>query len=114
MRLRIVGIFLVIGILFSYVPVFPMDECPDGNHMGNMKIDCGYLFHCPMIVDLNISETSGLPLNGRLVSTKPLLVVKELTHPIYHPPEYLKANFIPEGMKGENNSTQDFGIRIAD
>jgi len=97
--MRLVGIFLIIGILFSYVPVFPMDECPEGNHMGNMKMDCGSLFHCPMIVDLNISEISGLPLNGRLVSTKPLLVVKELAHPVYHPPEYLNANFIPHGMK---------------
>jgi len=112
--MRLVGIFLIIGILFSYIPVFPMDECSEGNHMGNMKMDCGSLFHCPMIVDLNISEISGLPLNGRLVSTKPLLVVKELAHPVYHPPEYLTTNLIPIGMEGKNNSTWDFGTRIAD
>ena len=99
--MRIVGIFLVIGILFSYIPVFPMDECLVGDHMGNMKMDCGYLFHCPMIVDLNISEPSGLPLNGRLVLTKPLLGVKESVHSVYHPPEYLTRNFIPMGMEGK-------------
>jgi hypothetical protein len=89
------------------------DECSVADHMGNMKMDCGYLFHCPMIVDLNISEASGLPLNGRLVSAKPLLVVKELVHSVYHPPEYLAQNPIPMGMKGNNNSTRDLGIRIA-
>jgi hypothetical protein len=98
--MRIVGIFLVTVILLSYVPMIPLDDCPGANHMGNiMKMDCGSLFHCPMIVDLNISETSGLSPNGRLVSTKPLLVLKELTHTIFHPPEYLNANFIPHGMK---------------
>jgi hypothetical protein len=90
MGMRVIGSLLIVGILFSYVPVFPMDDCPEGNHMGNiMKMDCGSLFHCPMIVDLNISGTPGLPLNGRLISIKPLLVVKELTHSIFHPPKYV-------------------------
>ena len=43
--MKIIGFLLIIGILFSYVPVFPMDECPEGKHMGNMKMDCGYNFH---------------------------------------------------------------------
>jgi hypothetical protein len=89
MGMRVIGTLLIIGILFSYIPVFPMDECPEGNHMGNMKTDCGYLFHCPMVVNIIISGTPGLPLNGRLGSTKPLLVVKELTQSIFHPPEYV-------------------------
>lgn len=113
--MRIIGCLLITGILLSYVPVIPVDGCPGGNHMGNiMKMDCGSLFHCPMIVDLNISETSGLSPNGRLVSTKLLLVLKELTHTIFHPPENLTPNLIPIGMKGKNNSTWDFGTRIAD
>jgi hypothetical protein len=89
MGMKIIGSFLIIGILFSYVPVFPMGECPEGNHMGNMKMDCGHLFHCPMVVNIIISGTPDLPLNGRLVSTKPLLVVKELAHSIFHPPKYV-------------------------
>jgi hypothetical protein len=88
MDMRITGCLLVIGILFSYVPIIPMDDCPDENHMGNLKMDCGFLFHCPMVVDINISETSNLPINGRLVSKEPLLVVKELANPIFHPPKH--------------------------
>ena len=99
--MRIIGCLLVTGILLSYVPMIPTDGCPGGDHMGNMKMDCGYLFHCPMVVNIIISGTAGLPLSGKLASAKPLLVVKELTHPIYHPPEYLKPNFIPEGTKGK-------------
>jgi hypothetical protein len=89
MGMRVIGTLLIIGILFSYIPVFPMDECPEGNHMGNMKTDCGYLFHCPMVVNIIISGAPGLPLNGRLGSTKPFQVVKELTQSIFHPPEYV-------------------------
>jgi hypothetical protein len=25
-----------------------MDDCSEGNHMGNMKMDCGYIFRCPL------------------------------------------------------------------
>ncbi len=98
MRMKIAGILLVTVILLSYVPMISLDDCPGANHMGNiMKMDCGSLFHCPMIVDLNISETSGLSPNGRLVSTKPLLVLKELTHTIFHPPEHSNPNLNSQG-----------------
>jgi hypothetical protein len=84
------------------MPIVPVDNCPDGTHMGKMIMDCGFPFHCPMIVDINISETSDLPLNGRLVSTKSLLVVKELTNSIFHPPKYLlNENSIPKEMEGK-------------
>jgi hypothetical protein len=86
--MKIIGCLLVIGILFSYVPVFHMEECPEGNHMGNMKMDCGGPFHCPIIVDIVVSEISGLPLNGLLVPTRMLLLTDGLTTPIFHPPEY--------------------------
>jgi hypothetical protein len=99
--MRIIGFFLIIGILFSYVPAFPMDQCPEGNHMGNMKMDCGYLFHCPMVVNIIISETSSLPPNGFFISIRTLLLIEELVHSIFHPPEYLIANFIPQGMEGK-------------
>lgn len=99
--MRIIGCFLIIGILFSYIPVFSMDECPEGNHMGNMKMDCGYLFHCPMIVDINISETPSFLPNGFSISIRTFLLMEELVHSIFHPPEYLIANFIPQGMEGK-------------
>ena len=87
--MKIIGCLLVIGILCSYVPVFSMDQCPEENHMGNVKMDCGYSFHCPMIVNKNILGTYSLPLNGRLVPAKPLLVVEELIRAIFHPPKDL-------------------------
>jgi hypothetical protein len=99
--MRIVGCLLIIGLLFSYVPMISADSCPEGDHMRNMKMDCGYSFHCPMIVDIGISETLGLPLNGRLISTKPLLVVNELIHPIFHPPESLKPEPYSAGDEWE-------------
>jgi hypothetical protein len=99
--MRIIRCIVIVGILFSYIPVFPMDECSETNHMGNLEMDCGYLFHCPMIIDLGIPETSSLPLNGRVVLKKPMLIFDELTHPIFHPPEYLSLNFILQGRKGK-------------
>jgi hypothetical protein len=87
--MRIIGCLLVIGILFSYVPVFSMDGCPEGSHTGIMKMDCGSSFHCPMIVDRIVSETSSLPLNGCLISTKLLLVVDEVAYLIFHPPKII-------------------------
>ena len=100
--MRIIGCLLVIGILASYVPAVHVDNCPDRTHTGKINMDCGFPFHCPMIVDINISETSDLPLNGRLVSTKSLLVLKELTDSIFHPPKYLlRENSIPKGMEGK-------------
>ncbi len=89
MGTKITGCFLVIAILFSYLPILSRDDCTDGGRLGNMKMDCGYSFHCPMIADRDTLEASGLPLNGQLVSSEPLLVVKELTHSIFHPPKYV-------------------------
>ena len=95
--MKIIGCLLVIGILLSYAPVFHVDECPDGNHLGNMKMDCGVPVHCPMIVDIVASEISSLPLNGLLIPTKMLLLSDGLLNPIFHPPEYLNSNFTPRG-----------------
>ena len=90
MRIKnLIGFVVIVTILFSYVPVFSMDQCPEGNHMGNVKIDCGYSFHCPMIVNKNFFGTYSLPLNSRLVLTKSLLVVDELIRVIFHPPKNL-------------------------
>ncbi len=89
----IIGWLLVIGILFSYVPVFPMNECPEGNHMGSTKMDCGSLFHCPMIVDKIFSESSALPLRGCLVPIKLSLAIDEFPDPIFHPPKHFVLSF---------------------
>jgi hypothetical protein len=95
--MKIIGCLLVIGILLSYAPVFHMDQCPEENHLGDMKMDCGVPFHCPMIVDVVVSEISSLPFNGLLIPTKMLLLSDGLVNPIFHPPEYSSPNFIPRG-----------------
>ena len=85
--MKIIGVLLIIGILFSYIPIFPMDGCQQGDHAGNMKLDCGYIFHCPFLSNTNVSESISLPYLGRAVSISSSLVIEDLTHPIFHPPE---------------------------
>jgi hypothetical protein len=74
-----------------------MEECPGENHSGNMKMDCGGPFHCPMIVDIVVSEISSLPFNGLLIPVRMLLLIDGLVSPIFHPPEYSSSNFVPRG-----------------
>jgi len=101
MVMRIIGCLLVIGILFSYLPMIPMDDCPNGDHMGNKKMSCGYIFHCPLVFNLIMPNLLRLPLVGRLILTPSSFQVDELPHAVFHPPEDLSANFIPHGMKEE-------------
>jgi len=95
--MKIIGCLLVIGILLSYVPVFHMKECPGEDHSGIIKMDCGSPFHCPMIMNIVVSKTSGLPLNGLVIPTKILLFKDKLVNPIFHPPKSSSPNFIPQG-----------------
>ena len=95
--MKIIGWLLVTGILLSYAPMFHMDGCPEDNHMGNMKMDCGGPFHCPMIVDIVASEISSLPFNGLLIPAKMPLLSDGLVNPVFHPPERSIQNFIPRG-----------------
>ncbi len=98
----LIGLLVVITILFSYMPAlsFSMDQCPEGSHEGNMKMDCGYSFHCPMIINRDILGMNSLPLNGRLVKRKPLLVINELVDAIFHPPKGSDPfTFRDEGIK---------------
>jgi len=99
MVMKIIGCLLVVGILFSYFPVFPMDECPEGKHMGNMKMDCGYNFHCPLIFNIIMPEPLSLPLSGRVVLTPSSLKIDELTSFIFRPPEYGIKNSITRGKR---------------
>jgi hypothetical protein len=95
--MKIIGCLLIIGIFLSYAPVFHMDECPEGNHMGNMKMDCGVPFHFPMIMDTVVSGISGLPLDGLFIATKMLPLDDGVVNPIFHPPEYSTPNLVPWG-----------------
>jgi len=62
-----------------------------------MKMNCGVPFHCPMTVDILVSEISSLPFSGLLVPTRMLLLKDGLVSAIYRPPEYSSPNFIPRG-----------------
>jgi len=85
--MRTIGILLVIGILFSYVPVFPIGDCQEEEHEGGRKLDCGYPFHCPFLSDIGLSGSVVLPYIGRASLSLPLFVIDELVHPIFHPPK---------------------------
>jgi hypothetical protein len=91
--MKIIGILLIIGILFSYVPIFPKDDCQEANHARNMKLDCGYIFHCPFLSNIGLQESIILPYFGRAVLSPPFLVIDDFAHPIFHPPKKWIAHF---------------------
>ena len=95
--LKIVSAFIIIAVLFSYVPRIPMDDCPEGNQMGHMNLDCGYLFHCPVLFDVSILGPSALSLTGRLVPLPTLPNVDEVNFLIFHPPKHRLARLSPRG-----------------
>jgi hypothetical protein len=105
--MKIIGYLLVIGILLSYAPVFHMDECPQGSHLGNMKMDCGSPFHCPMIVDIVVSDISSLPLSGLLAPTKTPRLKDGLVSPIFRPPKYSDPNLL---LGDEGGKITEYGI----
>jgi hypothetical protein len=89
MGMRVIGSLLIVGILFSYVPVFPMDDCQGGEHMGNMNTNCGFIFHCPLVINESMADSLSLPLSGRLVIAAISPKVNELAYPVFHPPKYV-------------------------
>jgi hypothetical protein len=64
-----------------------MDNCSEGDYMGNTELNCGYIFHCPLLSDGNLQELLVLPLAGCLILPSVLPKVDELTHFIFHPPK---------------------------
>jgi hypothetical protein len=85
--MKILGILVIVGILFPYLPIIPMDDCPEGGHMGNMRGDCGYLFRCPVLSNTNIVALSALAVIGRLIRTPALPKIENWVSPIFHPPK---------------------------
>ncbi len=67
--------------------------------MGNMKLDCGNNFHCPLIFTITTVETLQLPLSGRLVLTPSLLKIDELIALIFRPPKLDIQNSISWGQR---------------
>lgn len=99
-----IRILIIIGILFSYVPVMPVAYCPEGNpeeshetsHEGNHhkgshkeegKLNCTYGFHCPFTFNLSLSEPLVILHMEKLVSISPSITFGDFRFPIFHPPE---------------------------
>jgi len=85
--MKIAGVLLVIGILLSYMPMTPADDCREGDHSENMKLDCGYSFHCPVLLAKLLPEPLAPAYLGRLVLPLSFQTFEELARPIFHPPE---------------------------
>ncbi|MDO9351477.1 MAG: hypothetical protein Q7U55_09585, partial [Deltaproteobacteria bacterium] len=87
--LRIIGTFIIIAILFSYLPMDAMGNCSEEDPSTNTRMDCGYIFHCPLINDTAMPSLSILSINGRLRWMPTVGKVEELPRLIFHPPETL-------------------------
>ncbi len=90
--MKIIGILLAAVIIFSYLPVVSMDGCPEGHHMGNVKVDCGYCLHCPILFGRSIQDFSPLPFSEEWVSASFLHKVDGLISSIFRPPELAFKN----------------------
>ena len=88
MFLKLTSVLIIIGILFSYTPIVHGEGCPEGGSSKNMKMGCGYIFHCPFLSDRIIYLPFSLPLIGRVVLIPILPNVDEMAHLIFHPPKY--------------------------
>jgi hypothetical protein len=87
--MRKIGLFIAIALFCSYLPMVPMDDCLAGDHLGNIMMNCGYSFHCPLISSITLLEPAAIPNIEQLVLIMPLLLLEDLEYPIFHPPEGL-------------------------
>lgn len=85
--MKAIGIVIILGILFSYLPAFPMDDCQETAHAGTMQLHCGYVFHCPFLSNPGFLGPVKLPYLGRIESSSLPMRVDEFVMPVYHPPE---------------------------
>jgi hypothetical protein len=105
--MKIIAILLIVGILFSYVSMLPVDtrshNCSEKVRTDGMKLNGGFSYHCPLcplIVNATISEPVPLPLVGRLFSITSLPTVDGLTRLIFRPPEYMiNSSQYSKGMR---------------
>jgi hypothetical protein len=79
----------------------PMDDCPEESHMGGLKVNYEFSYHCPLctlIVNATLPEPLPLPLIGQLLSTTSLPAVDDIIRPIFRPPEYrINGSIIQRG-----------------
>lgn len=94
--MRILGVLLVIAILFSYFPMMTMDGCSEEDHENDMRMDCGYTFHCPVIYHSILPHLSAPSIYGWLKWKRIIGKMEELPKSIYHPPK----GYSPYGLMG--------------
>lgn len=94
-----IRILIILGILFSYFPVMPLQHCPEGSHEGSHEgnhegshkeegnLNCGYIFHCPFTFNLSFSEPLVILNTEKLVSISSSITFGDFRFPIFHPPE---------------------------
>jgi hypothetical protein len=87
MFLKVVRIFVVLVILFSYLPIARAEFCPNESHVDHVKLNCGYVFHCPFVSNNSFLESITILNIGRLVLIAALPLVEDLEYPIFHPPK---------------------------
>lgn len=88
MRVRTAGIFIIIAILFSYFPVEVMGNCSEEDHSGNRGMECGYIFHCPMISHPIVPSLTVLSRNGWLRWESVIEKIEGFPMLIFHPPKH--------------------------
>ncbi len=81
-----ISVFLVLGILLFYFPLFSLGDCLENSHLQNLKLDCGGLFHCPFILNQDIKMFI-LNLTGLITFSDPFSNLEGIPLSIYHPPE---------------------------
>lgn len=86
---RTVGIFTIIAIIFSYLPMDmgEMGNCPEEKHHTNTRVDCGYAFHCPVMDSSVVPRLFDLSIYGWFQPMPILLKVEEFQQRIFHPPK---------------------------
>ena len=89
MFFKVIRIFIVSAVLFSYLPVIHMDYCPEQDHVTDAKMICGYIFHCPFVLNVGSLDSIAILPIGRLVSVTSSPSLEDHEYPIFHPPKVL-------------------------
>ncbi len=77
---------IMIAIFLVYFPIEGMGTCSENGHSQKNEMNCGYLFHCPLIADTIVTSMWILPFNGWLKLLPINLKKDEFPVTIFHPP----------------------------
>jgi hypothetical protein len=94
--MRTAATIVIIVLLFAYVPLIPIDDCPEAHHT-KTTLDCGYLFHCPALPNIGTPGPSPLTVVGRCDPFPCLFNIDEPAFLIFHPPKIGQVKLSPWG-----------------